>query len=437
MLKKAFSPRGVDGVDEPAGSSSGVAVDPQDVKKPKSFFKDKKEKEHEKEQWGKMRDVACLHGDAADSGGLHCHDKELVNKRGLLQDLIKQLTLDMPSNLIKGKNLLTISMPVRIFEPRSFLEKILDTWYEAPVHLSNAADASDPVERMKHVLAWMISGFSRSFGNWQKPFNPLLGETWEGSMEDGTTIWCEQVSHHPPISSFVGRGPQGKFTIYGVSEPTVSFKGNAVKTKPLGRKYVRFSDGGCIEMTYPTYFVKNIVFGTPKGEIEGCASLVDMQNGLICEFDISPKGKPRSVPSDVLQGTIRKAVFVSDEDKEAAASQASKKRFYWSFKKEKMTDVPEGHPPVKQAFGHSRKSAHKEVPCVEQYGDIIAEFSGSWLSHIDFDSERFWTLNQCKSYRAIPSEKPLPSDSRFRKDLQLLKEGSGSKGDMGVVIGPP
>jgi len=32
MLKKAFSPRGVDGVDEPAGSSSGVAVDPQDVK---------------------------------------------------------------------------------------------------------------------------------------------------------------------------------------------------------------------------------------------------------------------------------------------------------------------------------------------------------------------------------------------------------------------
>eukprot|EP00958_Prasinococcus_capsulatus_P004019 scaffold375_cov378-Prasinococcus_capsulatus_cf.AAC.24 len=208
-------------------------------------------------------------------------------------------------------------------------------------------------------------------------------------------------------------------------------------------------------MTYPTYFVKNIVFGTPKGEIEGCASLVDMQNGLICEFDIR-WGQLRDPTEAVLRsrfrkaefcgvlavlkaspGTIRKAVFVSDEDKEAAASQASKKRFYWSFKKEKMTDVPEGHPPVKQAFGHSRKSAHKEVPCVEQYGDIIAEFSGSWLSHIDFDSERFWTLNQCKSYRAIPSEKPLPSDSRFRKDLQLLKEGSGSKGDMGTRVRRP
>ena len=45
--------------------------------------------------------------------------------RSVLQDLIKQLTLDMPANLIKGKNLLTISMPVRIFEPRSFLEKIV------------------------------------------------------------------------------------------------------------------------------------------------------------------------------------------------------------------------------------------------------------------------------------------------------------------------
>ena len=81
-------------------------------------------------------------------------------------------------------------------------------------------------------------------------------------MEDGTDIWysqvirnvfswasfelhslflqrCEQVSHHPPVSSFIGQAPTGKYSIYGVSEPTVQFKGNAVKTKPLGIAYMK------------------------------------------------------------------------------------------------------------------------------------------------------------------------------------------------------
>jgi len=40
-----------------------------------------------------------------------------------------------------------------------------------------------------------------------KPFNPVLGETYQGFI-DGCPIYGEQTSHHPPISSlfFVGRG---------------------------------------------------------------------------------------------------------------------------------------------------------------------------------------------------------------------------------------
>ncbi len=41
----------------------------------------------------------------------------------------------------------------------------------------------------------------------EKPFNPILGETYQG-MIDGCPIYAEQVSHHPPITSiyFIGRG---------------------------------------------------------------------------------------------------------------------------------------------------------------------------------------------------------------------------------------
>jgi hypothetical protein len=39
-----------------------------------------------------------------------------------------------------------------------------------------------------------------------KPFNPILGETYQAFI-DGCPIYGEQTSHHPPISTllFVGR----------------------------------------------------------------------------------------------------------------------------------------------------------------------------------------------------------------------------------------
>ncbi|MBS1889768.1 MAG: hypothetical protein JST59_00615 [Actinobacteria bacterium] len=43
--------------------------------------------------------------------------------------------------------------------------------------------------------------------NMEKPFNPILGETFQGWM-NGCPVYMEQVSHHPPIASLLlmGRG---------------------------------------------------------------------------------------------------------------------------------------------------------------------------------------------------------------------------------------
>jgi len=45
-----------------------------------------------------------------------------------------------------------------------------------------------------------------------KPFNPILGETFQGII-DGCLVYGEQISHHPPISAtfLKGRG----YTLYG------------------------------------------------------------------------------------------------------------------------------------------------------------------------------------------------------------------------------
>jgi hypothetical protein len=43
--------------------------------------------------------------------------------------------------------------------------------------LPRAAAAADPVERMKNVVAAMVSAMTLTSGNFLKPLNPILGET--------------------------------------------------------------------------------------------------------------------------------------------------------------------------------------------------------------------------------------------------------------------
>jgi hypothetical protein len=52
-----------------------------------------------------------------------------------------------------------------------------------------------------------ISGLHHSFEKWKKPFNPILGETWQAKLTDGSTMFMEQISHHPPVSAFNIEGP--------------------------------------------------------------------------------------------------------------------------------------------------------------------------------------------------------------------------------------
>ena len=63
-------------------------------------------------------------------------------------DLVKSLGAHL---LRDGVNLTKVSLPVRVFEPRSFLERLTDSF--AYLHLLEAAaDAADPVARMQYLV---------------------------------------------------------------------------------------------------------------------------------------------------------------------------------------------------------------------------------------------------------------------------------------------
>jgi hypothetical protein len=46
---------------------------------------------------------------------------------------------------------------------------------------------------MKLLVTWTVAGMHRGFETWKKPFNPILGETWQASLEGGIDLYMEQV----------------------------------------------------------------------------------------------------------------------------------------------------------------------------------------------------------------------------------------------------
>lgn len=143
------------------------------------------------------------------TGGYVYESPEELAAMKLQRSAVWEWLKDIGSHLLSdGLNLTKISMPVKLFEPRSWLERMCDNWCYLDL-LECAADATDPVERLKYMAAFVIGGLRQQVSFW-KPFNPILGETYQAEYTGGIQLFLEQISHHPPISSWQMVDPQGR-----------------------------------------------------------------------------------------------------------------------------------------------------------------------------------------------------------------------------------
>ncbi|KAJ8365089.1 hypothetical protein SKAU_G00139200 [Synaphobranchus kaupii] len=101
-----------------------------------------------------------------------------------------------------GKDLSRVSMPIPLNEPISLLQRLCEELEYSDL-LDTANQTEDPFQRMVYIAAFAISGYGTArYRNRYKPFNPILGETFECIREDrGFHYISEQVCHHPPISA--------------------------------------------------------------------------------------------------------------------------------------------------------------------------------------------------------------------------------------------
>jgi len=153
---------------------------------------------------------------------------------------------------------------------------------------------------MAWVAGFCLGPFGSNERTW-KPFNPVLGETFEldfdvpSADDDGEVetkkgrFLAEQVSHHPPIGAAHADAPRWAYDI--VSAPTTKFLGNSIDIYPVGRSRIHLKEK---EETYslvpPNSKAHNLIVGRTWVDCYGDFALLNTKTGTRCLLHFTPCG---------------------------------------------------------------------------------------------------------------------------------------------------
>ncbi|XP_031476243.1 oxysterol-binding protein-related protein 1D isoform X1 [Nymphaea colorata] len=161
-----------------------------------------------------------------------------------------------------GKDLSGVCLPVYFNEPLSSLQKCFeDLEYSYLVdQASEWGKQGNSLMRILSIAAFAVSGYASTEGRQCKPFNPLLGETYEADYPDkGLHFISEKVSHHPMIVACHCEGREWKF--WADSNLKGKFWGRSIQLDPIGVLTLQFDDGETFQWSKVTTSIYNIIIG--------------------------------------------------------------------------------------------------------------------------------------------------------------------------------
>ncbi|KAJ0086694.1 hypothetical protein Patl1_08422 [Pistacia atlantica] len=217
---------------------------------------------------------------SSDGEGLHIDESEddidpsirsvgtnypLIKRRKKLPDPVEKEKGISLWSMIKdniGKDLTKICLPVYFNEPLSSLQKCFEE-LEYSYLLDRAYEwgkRGNKLMRILNVAAFAVSGYASTEGRICKPFNPLLGETYEADYPDkGLRFFSEKVSHHPMIVACHCEGTGWKF--WGDSNLKSKFWGRSIQLDPVGVLTLEFDDGEVFQWSKVTTSIYNLILG--------------------------------------------------------------------------------------------------------------------------------------------------------------------------------
>jgi hypothetical protein len=324
-------------------------------------------------------------------GGLVFTNKETISKQ---RSVLKHIIRTIGANLLQGRSILNVSLPVYIFQPISLLHKLMDTFGFAPVFLERAGLATG-IERFNLVVAFAVATLHIPIEQ-MKPFNPILGETLQGQLKH-CQVYAEQTSHHPPISHFQVIGEH--FLLQGYHEYQASTSANSIKARQVGVTQVEFSDHSIL-ISFPFVSLGGTLIGSRTFNWRGVITVIDQHNRLLAELQLNPDeggffkmfSQPKT-PADYFKGSVVR--------------------------------VQPTHPIMTaegiKAILHNGKSKLKVND--SEVLETVCECEGSWLSHLDIANQPYWRIQDYQRATFLSQASLLPSDSSFRSDLVSLARG--------------
>ena len=291
-----------------------------------------------------------------DEGGFDFASEKTL---GIIRGIGWDLIKQIGRKILSGDfNLTTVTMPIKVMVPITILQHICNGHFNFPLYLNIASTLNDNLERLKYVIVATVSCWYKS-SVILKPLNPIWGETYEMMWEDGSHEYVEQTSHHPPCSNFILYGPNNNYKFSGY----LNFKSNAwlnsMKLTNTGKRCIDFKDGTHIDFNYCQDQYSNTFTGIFRHENIGNVIWDDVTHELKAEMVLG--GSAKSALSDYFEGTIK------DKD-----------------------------------------------------GKVLSNFTGSYLSHIDFDGKRYWDIRRNIDIEGYPIKNQIKSSSIYRKDSYYL-----------------
>ena len=348
-----------------------------------------------KEEWCKPVDMTfetLLKGLVVkDNLGVVITDPILRKKySGLVRDIICQL-LKVPF----GHH---ISLNVKIFEPRTVLERYTSAFSYANTFLIPASEPGlKPYERFKLIIAFLLAGLHTGCQQ-LKPFNPFDGETFQGELSNGAKVYVENVTHKPLVARF--------YIIYKKKYEINGYWDLAVKAQSLGSEMLIFQKGPI-----------NVIFP----ELKEC---------ITCHL---PCAKAVNATSENNRALLfsGNSVFVDSKNHLKAVVQynSNKNRFHELKGCTMEYDFSLGYKYIfdnEWEFGNNiiieKNKISRKKSLKEKIGKhkIIDQIKGSYLEKSFIGDELIFDIDKHIPEQIKPVKHCIPSDGRYREDLIWL-----------------
>ena len=212
----------------------------------------------------------------------------------------------MVKDFVKTFTLKNTSLPILYNEPISMLQKQCEKFYYSNLLKEASNEKINKELKICYLIGFICGELSLNINRYLKPFNPILGETFEFfDNERQFRYFSEQVSHNPVITAYMCESKD--FVYFGDTRMKSSFKvfKGAMEILFTNKTHILFKNTqDKFVFNKPKVYLSGIINGIPKYDYEGEIVVEYVNNNKIKGVVNFYEGKNKKNNEVIVDGII-------------------------------------------------------------------------------------------------------------------------------------